>query len=367
MTTIDDEKTTQLPPSGQAPWTPPARPVRPTQPAPAAGHHLPPRHAQVPPATPGMQGPGMQAPGMQAPGIQPGPWMAPPAGAPFPGAPFPGAPFPGAPFPGASFPGSPAAPRRSRAVLLRIGAVSAVAACAVAAVFVATRHGDDSSTAAEQPAGQSVSADAGATGKAPVAPTALQSLLIPPNDIPGIAGVPPAGPVQADRVYTAFWDGEVADDECRSPIATGADTLYQGSGWTSTRYQASSVKTGDSNGSYVWRSTEVVTSYPTAELATAFLGKVKETWGRCANRSINGTVLNATDPAQYFWTMGAVTATDTAVSMPMSQEGADGWACQTGVMVRNNVAIEVSFCSVGSPAAALENMQNAIAAKVDAL
>jgi serine/threonine kinase PknH len=230
-------------------------------------------------------------------------------------------------------------------------------AAAVAGVCVlAAACGGNNSSA---PAASSAKAGAGgsttSTPPPPVAVSALDGLLLSPDQINTAMG---ATAMTVGQTYTRMADAgpNVADVNCRSVHNSAESSAFADSGWTALRGQQMQ-EPGDNFTHFVKQN---VVSFPSATAAAAFFDASTHRWPACSNRQYTFT---QSGQPNSVWTAGPISTTAGTLSTTTTEEGGNGWACQRALTVRNNVAVDIGACSY-SPANSAVNIAHQIAAKI---
>jgi hypothetical protein len=257
---------------------------------------------------------------------------------------------PTGPEPTAPAPRRDAAPRR----LLRAGPIAlvVVAVAAVTAIVVGIAGYLSRSPAPPTPAAQSAM-PSGPT-VAPVEQTALQGLLLSPeqlNTAMGTTGMTVTGTVSA----LPDAGGQVPDKACVPLEGPGQALAYAGSGFTAVSGQRAADQSHGVE--------QIVVSFSSAQAARAFFAASAQRWPACANRQHDETTTAGQTQVHTVGQVsdinGTLSATITGV---VGKTGASG-ACERALTVANNVAIDIDACSA-SPSGAAVNIADQIAAKV---
>ncbi len=196
---------------------------------------------------------------------------------------------------------------------------------------------------------------------APVPVTALAALLPGRSDFAAAAGTGPNAQFnRSERLY----EDHIVDQDCVGAVGVGNDDFFQGSGWTATRTE-SLVPTG-TNTDRERAAWLAVVSYPDAASAGAMYGKTVAAGRDCSGRSIN--LRDRTDPADYdrFSRVGQPIEDNGTITVSRTDEGSEGWGCQTGMTTRNNVVINASICGDGISPEDVRSLVGSVAARVQA-
>jgi hypothetical protein len=193
----------------------------------------------------------------------------------------------------------------------------------------------------------------------PVAEAALAGLLLSPADINTAMGVTGMR-VTADHSALADISAHVPDKDCRAIQSAGETSRYTGSGWGAAREQI--LEDGPDTDHYKNLLLQWVVSFPSADRAAAFFTASSQRWLACSNRTFTYTV-NKPGTADLVYDAGPVSNRDGILSDTFTQEGTGGWACQRALTVTNNIAIDITACSL-NPADSAVDIAHQIAAKV---
>jgi serine/threonine kinase PknH len=244
----------------------------------------------------------------------------------------------------------PRARKRRPPVVISVGAVLALVVAATAGYLLLGRSHQPSSPS-QQPSTTSPPVTTSKTA-APVADTALQGVLLSPDQINtamGVSGMTVKSTSQAMVDYKT----SVSDNACVA-IHTGVDSsVYAGSGWSAVRLQTledAADLNHDSN-----FAVQAVVSFPSAGQAAVFFMTSAQRWPLCSSRQYTAE--------NEKLDVGPVSNTDGTLSVTHTQENTHGWTCQRALTVSNNVAIDIKVCSY-HPADSAVNIAHQIAAKV---
>ncbi len=196
---------------------------------------------------------------------------------------------------------------------------------------------------------------------APVPVTALAALLPGRGDFAAAAATGPNA--QFNRSERLYMD-HIVDQDCVGAVGIGNDDFFQGSGWTAARTE-SLVPTGDNTDREraAWL---VVVSYPDAAGASAMYGKTVAAGHSCGGRTIN--LRDRSDPADYdrFSKIGQPIEDNGTMTVSRTDEGSEGWGCQMGSTIRNNILVSASICGDGISPEDVRSLVGSVAAKVQA-
>jgi serine/threonine kinase PknH len=190
----------------------------------------------------------------------------------------------------------------------------------------------------------------------PVAETALQGLLLSPDQLDTAVG---ATGMTVTGTLTALPDGsgQVPDKACVPLEGAGQATVYAGSGFTAVSGQ----RAADQPHAHLVE--QIVVLFASAQDARAFFAASAQRWPACANRQHDETTPAGQTEAHTVGpvsnTNGTLSATITGV---LARNGSSG-ACERALTVANNVAIDIDACGE-NPSSAAVNIADQIAAKV---
>lgn len=197
----------------------------------------------------------------------------------------------------------------------------------------------------------------------PVPMSALDGLLLSPADVAAVVKSPPLVSVMKPEESHAFYGDLVVDNDCVGVAFAATQSFYEGSGWVSMRKQPLADTPDTTAMKYVV--TEAVVAFPNAGAAMKFYHRALDVFHKCANRNINLHELNQADSGKVFMTVGQISEKDGIVSTSLLREGGDGWNCQRGVSVRNNIAIDTAACGYSMPDSVTPALVKPIASKID--
>lgn len=189
------------------------------------------------------------------------------------------------------------------------------------------------------------------TSAAPVAESALDSLLLSPSEIDAATGA--TGMRVAATSNALATDIQLPADAPAEKIAcigvagTAEAQAYADSGSTAVRDQA--LQMSDASGGQATAGQSVVL-FGSADQAKAFFDRSTKNWRACREFGGGGSTT----------TVAPVSTDNDTLSTIMTTKSANGvWVCERALRVANNVAIEASACGSEPQGAALS-----IAAKI---
>jgi hypothetical protein len=282
-------------------WSQQTQPARSGQPWQASG--------STPPPYPTMNAQTTNPP----PGTGPQPLVGPPPVGPYAG-----------PYPNG---GGGGKPRKSRAKWLIVSGVAAAIVAVIALAALGSRS-NSSSSGSEQ---------AKQTTEPVFAPERLESVLLTTTEINAIMG---ASNMQPGKLGLTPSDSPapLSKPECDGALYPGVAPAYNGSGYTKLNYLVSS-EPGDNHDHFV---DQDVATFPSADLARAFVKTSADQWGSCAGQVVTLTYANGNT---YRWTFGNLTGEAPKISQVDTQEDGGGWACEHVLNAVSNVVIDVKACA----------------------
>jgi serine/threonine-protein kinase len=191
---------------------------------------------------------------------------------------------------------------------------------------------------------------------APVAESALQALLLSPDQLDtamGATGMTVTGNI------TALPDGsgQVPDKACVPLEGPGQALAYAGSGFAAVIGQ----RVADQQHAHIVE--QIVVSFSSAQDAHAFFAASAGHWLACAGRQHDETTQAGQTEAHTVGpvsnTNGTLSATVTGISARNGRSG----TCERALTVTNNVAVDIDACGE-NPSGAAVNIADQIAAKV---
>jgi hypothetical protein len=234
--------------------------------------------------------------------------------------------------PGTGGPGAPGGPRRSRTPWL-LGTGAAAAALLITAVAVAGcgRPHPTASTQATSP-------QSAPTSPAPiVASERLDSILLTLADVNtmmGASGMQPTAPISHTTWVVA--ERTLSNPDCLGAFFVGETPAYQGSGYTAASVEA--LHELGNNPDH--RVGQAAVSFPSADLALAFLKTSVGKWRACAGQTLTATHLEQ----DYRWTVGNLVGDAPAITQLHTLVGGNGYVCQHVLRAVLNVVLDVNAC-----------------------
>lgn len=283
-----------------------------------------------------------------------GQWYANP-GAAYP-APSGSSPTPG--YPGAAYP-MPAqpvvpAPKRRGPWILMASVAAVLVVGLIATVIKLTVFSSNADTTNTAQAGQATANTDTPPAAPPVSASELEDLLLSKSEVAEIVGATSmiGAKNSGDQIYRTMGKNKYIDADCIILMPT-EQANYGGSGYTGARSQFLDSPTMDR------RIEQAVVSFPDAESAANYITTAKEKIGKCSNRSAN--FRKTTETEDDWWTVGSPADINGVTTVPHSQEGHEGWTCQTGLTARNNVVVDLYVCGRDIPDNVAVTFANTIA------
>lgn len=190
----------------------------------------------------------------------------------------------------------------------------------------------------------------------PLNESKLDDVLLSIGEINGIMGSTQMKVTSELEEMTDHSDN-VSDPDCLGVIYAAEDPVYAGTRWTAVRDQVAREPEEDNDH---WAEQTAVI-YPTAENAQKFFDDSQSTWEKCGGYSIS-----VDDPdSSYLWEIDDASVEGDLLTQMISQEGADGWACQHALSAVSNLTVEALACgySITDEAATIANEMLAKAAE----
>lgn len=190
---------------------------------------------------------------------------------------------------------------------------------------------------------------------APVSVSALEGLLLPPEQLNSLLTT--SGLVVQQSNSTGF-GGETTANDCAVTWQVAWRPSYTGSGWTAMRVHY--LTEGDLVTHKVW---EAVVGFPLPVDATAFYRNQVAAWRSCNGRRLEERLVDEPAGPQKFWSMGDATDHDGVLTMMSTNEYVTAWGCGRALTVRNNVAVDTLVCAA-PPGGLAESVAKTIAQKI---
>jgi hypothetical protein len=169
-----------------------------------------------------------------------------------------------------------------------------------------------------------------------VTPERLESVLLTAPQVNSIMG---ASTMQGGKVgqAPANASAQLSIPACHGALYPGETPTYNGSGYTKLNYLVL-AEPGDHNDHFV---DQDVATFPSADLARAFVKTSADQWKSCAGQVVTGTYDNGNT---FRWTFGNLVGDVPKLSQLDTQEDGGGWACQHVLNAVSNLVIDVRAC-----------------------
>jgi PknH-like extracellular domain len=170
-----------------------------------------------------------------------------------------------------------------------------------------------------------------------VAPDRLESILPTVQDVNtvmGASGMQPTAPID-HSMGTSSWT--LSNPDCQGAFGAGGEAVYRGSGYTAI----SGEELLDPGNNADHDVGQAAVSFPSADLALAFVKTSAGKWRACAGQTITGT----TNGQDYRWTFANVVGDAPAITQLHTLEGKNGYGCQRALRAVLNVVLDVDACA----------------------
>jgi serine/threonine kinase PknH len=230
------------------------------------------------------------------------------------------------------------------AVLILVGGVTAVV------VFLRQPQPQPAPTQFAQPPPPPSPTSSAPQAVAPAASTALDGLLLSPDQISTVMGIPGMAVV---GTLSNFPDTSsfVSDAACVPLAYTAQAKVYANSGASAMREQ---IVAGNPQ---AFAMAQAVASFPSPQQASAFFAASVKGWQACSNRQFT----RSANGMSQVHTVGSVANADGTLSVVITPANSVA-SCSRALTVANNVAVDISEC--GGPPGAAADAVHQIAAKV---
>jgi PknH-like protein len=193
-------------------------------------------------------------------------------------------------------------------------------------------------------------------GPPPVAESALQGFLLPPEQINAVMGTTDMKPTN-NRTALSDDSATMTPRECLPVDGAAQAQVYANSGSIADRDQTLAVQEGNNLTHFA---EQAVVLFPTAKQAGDFFNASVQQWQGCHDYTHV--------QSKTHWIVGPVTNANGVLSTTSNLQDppATGWkACGRALIAKNNVIVDVNTCSVDPKNSAVD-IANQIAAKVPA-
>ncbi len=211
------------------------------------------------------------------------------------------------------------------------------------------------------PASTAKSTPPSGTTVAPLAESALEGLLLTPDQISAAFGA--SGMTVTSTVTTLPGNGSasVSDRACVPLAAAASSAVYADSGWTGVRGQELKWPV---SGPPVHDVGQFVVLLPSAQDAAAFFTASAQRWQACSNRQFTVAAPGSGMP-DTVENVGPVANTNGTLSATLTNAANSGINCQRALTVANDVAVDVQACNASPTSDAVAvSVAHQIATKV---
>ncbi|PIB77212.1 sensor domain-containing protein [Mycolicibacterium brumae] len=183
----------------------------------------------------------------------------------------------------------------------------------------------------------------------PMATSAVASLLLSPSEVASAVGL--SATLYQRGEATEMTDSTGLDNrDCRSSWAPLEEGTFGGTGWLQAFGQIVS-DAPDRATKATMQFTQAAVSFKDSDAADAMLAGAAKKWNSCSDKTI---LYTSSDGRQARWTNGSVTDDDGVLSMTQTVEGGGGWGCSRMLGVKNNIALDLLYCTTGPGSEAKE-------------
>lgn len=172
----------------------------------------------------------------------------------------------------------------------------------------------------------------------PVPMSALDGLLLSAGDINAVMGTTDMVP-HPPFSQMADHRNLMPNLNCLGIWQIGEKAIYGPANFAAVRGQLLAEPDTDDWNSLV---IQAVVSFLSVDAAKKFFAESSDRWSKCSNHHVNITY---TGYPQTAWGFGALTKTDTELTMPLTRSRDGGRACQRALAVSANVIVDVAACA----------------------
>jgi sugar lactone lactonase YvrE len=176
-----------------------------------------------------------------------------------------------------------------------------------------------------------------------VAPENLDSILLTAseiNTVMGATGMQPYG----DPAIRYFTDRNpelmLSNSHCLGAWLPAQDKVYRGSQYSAISEEQ--IAEPGNNPDHVVDQAAV--SFPSADLALAFLKASAGEWKACAGQHITSTDTGPSPGQPTHWTMGNLVGEAPKITLLQTLDDGNGWACQHALNAVGNLVLDVMAC-----------------------
>jgi serine/threonine-protein kinase len=263
--------------------------------------------------------------------------------------------------------GAPGGPRRTRRTALLAGAVVvALLAGAITAIVLTRRENAPATTATPPTTNTSAAtATAAAPAPAPPAPTTttpppapvddadLPTLLLPPDQLNALLGANPAASPPASGIANDA--STVTPTQCISALLPMQRLALDNTGFRAGYSQQFTPSTPADP-----RASQGVVSFPSAEMAAAFITREEQLWQPCGNQVLT---LSGNGGPDRSYQLAAPTRAGDVLTINANRLGPP-LQCQHALTARSNIVVDVTTCMSSAVTDQASKIARAIAALI---
>ncbi|MCV7099592.1 sensor domain-containing protein, partial [Mycobacterium palustre] len=176
------------------------------------------------------------------------------------------------------------------------------------------------------------------TSAAPMMASAqLDSVLLTVADVNTAMGASDMQPTSPIEHATWTVDRTLSNLDCRAAFFVAEAAVYQGSGYTAVSAQGLHEVGDDPH----HRVGQAAVTFPSADLAVAFVRASAAKWRACAGQTITAHHMGR----DYLWTVGNLGGDVPAITQPHTLEGGNGYTCRHALRAVVNVVLDVNACA----------------------
>jgi hypothetical protein len=164
----------------------------------------------------------------------------------------------------------------------------------------------------------------------------LDSILVSVQDVNTLMGASGMQPEEAIFHSVLKSPGTMSNPDCFGTVFVAQQPLYQGSGYSAISGQ----ELHEPGTPYAHLLEQVAVSFPSADLALAFLKNSADKWRACAGQTV-AEIFNGQSDRWIVGDLGGIVPT---IVQRHALEGGS-WACQHVLSAVSNLVLEVNACS----------------------
>ena len=186
----------------------------------------------------------------------------------------------------------------------------------------------------------------------------LPTLMVPPEEVGRVIGVPGVVAAAEYRSLEQVPDDNVSDPKCFGVIFGAVEPVYRGSGYEGVYGQ----RMANLATMIAGRADQGVVAFGSPQDAQTNVTEQTGAWRDCGGKALTLKVADQ----QVNWMINAPLVSDGVDVVTRVQEGGDGFGCGRGLQARSNVVIDVVVCGPDGVAAGEQaaTLVNDVAAKV---